>query len=186
MSEAEPTTTIDERYSTPGTPPTPWSSGRATLADDEVFWVVTMRPDGRPHATPLLAVWLDGAVVFTTGEGERKARNLEQQTACLLLSSDRSRRDGLAVAVEGHAVPIHDEDELARVADAYVAKYGEDWRYHVVDGDLAHEPESLRGEHPGRVLAFRLAPVDAFGFGTGDPYSQTRWSFGPPSTGTTS
>src|SRR3982751_1161709 len=100
MSEAEPATSIDERYSSPGAPATPWSEGRRTIAEGEVFWVVTVRPDGRPHATPLLAVWVDGAVVVTTGQDERKARNLEQQTACLLLTSDSSTGGGLAVSVE--------------------------------------------------------------------------------------
>lgn len=34
--------------------------------------------DGRPHVTPLLGVWQDGAVHFRTGLGEQKVRNLEQ------------------------------------------------------------------------------------------------------------
>ena len=74
--------------------------------------MVTVRPDGRPHATPLLAVWADGAVVFTTGPEERKARNLEHQAGCLLLTSDRSTGGGLAVAVEGRAEPVTDDTEL--------------------------------------------------------------------------
>ena len=178
MSEAEPETSIDERYSSPGAGATPWSSGREILERGEIFWVVTVRPDGRPHATPLLAVWVDGALVFTTGPDERKARNLEQQSGCLLLTGDGGTGGAVALAVEGHAEPVTGTVELARVVDAYVAKYGEAWRYDVADGALQHHVESARGDHPGRVLAFRLRPVTAFGFGTGDPYSQTRWAFG--------
>lgn len=35
-----------------------------------------MRADGRPHVTPLVAVWLDGAPHFSTGPAEQKAVNL--------------------------------------------------------------------------------------------------------------
>ena len=35
-----------------------------------------MRQDGRPHVTPLIAVWLEHALYFCTGPDERKARNL--------------------------------------------------------------------------------------------------------------
>lgn len=181
MSEPEPATSIDQRYSSPEAAATPWGRGRAILAEGEVFWVVTVRPDGRPHATPLLAVWVDGAVVFTTGPEERKARNLEHQAGCLLLTSDRSTGGGLAVAVEGRAEPVTDDTELTRVVDAFVAKYGEEWRYEVVDGGLRHPGEPAPGDPAGRVLAFRLRPVTAFGFGTRDPFSQTRWSFDSPS-----
>jgi hypothetical protein len=40
---------------------------------------MTVRPDGRPQVTPVVAVWLDGAVHFTTGPTERKAHNLAQK-----------------------------------------------------------------------------------------------------------
>ena len=38
----------------------------------------TVRADGRPHVTPLVAVWLDGALYFCTGEGEQKERNIRR------------------------------------------------------------------------------------------------------------
>ena len=42
----------------------------------ELFWITTVRPDGRPHITPLVAVWHDGALHFCTGGEEQKALNL--------------------------------------------------------------------------------------------------------------
>ena len=41
---------------------------------------------------------------------------------------------GLDVVVEGTTTQITDNAELQRIADAYVAKYGEVWRFTVGDG----------------------------------------------------
>ena len=32
-----------------------------------MFWLSTVRPDGRPHVTPVVAAWVEGAVWFSTG-----------------------------------------------------------------------------------------------------------------------
>ena len=40
-----------------------------------------VRRDGRPHVTPLPAMWLDGALHLCTGAHEEKARNLECEPA---------------------------------------------------------------------------------------------------------
>src|SRR3954447_16018455 len=120
MSPAEPVLALDARYSSPGMAPTPWSVGRRVLEDAEVFWLVTVRPDGRPHATPLLAVWHDDAMVVTTGPDERKAKNLEHRGCCLLLAGNSSMQAGLDIAVEGKARQVDDEAALRQIAEAYV------------------------------------------------------------------
>ena len=38
---------------------------------------------GRPHVTPLLAIWLDSALCFCTGASERKAKNLALNPHCI-------------------------------------------------------------------------------------------------------
>ncbi|MBO0852835.1 MAG: pyridoxamine 5'-phosphate oxidase family protein [Nocardia sp.] len=70
------TTTLDHRYSQPGATPTPWSTALATLEGAQLFWLTTIRAGGRPHITPLVAIWLDDAIYFATGEDEQKAHNL--------------------------------------------------------------------------------------------------------------
>lgn len=40
----------------------------------ELYWLTTVRPDGRPHVTPLIGVALDAAAHFCTGLREHKAR----------------------------------------------------------------------------------------------------------------
>ena len=62
----EPVAELDERFSDPGAKATPWAKAREVLETAQLSWVTTVRADGRPHVTPLVAVWLDDAVHFTT------------------------------------------------------------------------------------------------------------------------
>ena len=135
----------------------------------EIFWLTTVRPDGRPHVTPLLAVWLDRALYFSTGAEERKAKNLAANPRCILTTGCNAYRDGLDIVVEGEAVRVTDEALLRRLAERWVAKY--DWRFDVRDGAF------VDAEHGNVALVFEIAPVTAFGFGRGEAYSQTRWRF---------
>jgi nitroimidazol reductase NimA-like FMN-containing flavoprotein (pyridoxamine 5'-phosphate oxidase superfamily) len=47
------------------------------LVEAQLYWIVTVRADGRPHAVPLVGVWADGAFAFCTGAEEQKMRNLD-------------------------------------------------------------------------------------------------------------
>jgi nitroimidazol reductase NimA-like FMN-containing flavoprotein (pyridoxamine 5'-phosphate oxidase superfamily) len=62
--------------------PTIWRMARGELEDAQVYWLSTVRPDGRPHVTPLLGVWLHGSLYFCTGAAERKAKNLAHNPLC--------------------------------------------------------------------------------------------------------
>ena len=170
MSEREPLTELS-RFSSAHAVPTPWERARRELRDAELYWVSTVRPDGRPHVTPLLGVWLDGALYFCTGSEERKAKNLAQNPGCVL-TTGRNDLDGLDLVVEGEAVTVHDESERRSVADTSESKYGP--HFVAPDGTWAGLGDAIRG---GDVLLYRVVPSVAFGFGKGDPYSQTRWCF---------
>jgi general stress protein 26 len=165
----EPRADLDTRFSDPNATPTPWSDGRALLEGAKVYWLSTVRPDGRPHVTPIAAVWVDGALHFTTGKTERKAKNLERNTH-VAVTTGSNLLEGLDVVVEGDAVPVTDEARLQRLADSYISKYDELFVFRVRDGALWIEGS----EDPG--LAYELRPTKAFGFGKA-PYSQTRWRF---------
>src|SRR6266516_5286366 len=80
----DPVTDFDGRFSEPGAHPIPWADARRVLAEAEIFWLSTVRRDGRPHVTPLLALWQDGALHFSTGPEEQKARNLRHNRRCVL------------------------------------------------------------------------------------------------------
>ncbi|WP_331767569.1 pyridoxamine 5'-phosphate oxidase family protein [Embleya sp. NBC_00896] len=169
MSQNEPRTDLDARYSDPAAAATSWSEAVTRLATAQVYWLSTVRPEGRPHVTPLLGVWFDHALHFCTGAEERKARNLAANPNCVLTTGDNALHEGLDLVVEGAALPLTDHLRLGRLADAYQGKYGPDWHFEVRDG-------AFHGKDGNRAVVYRVAPTTVFGFGKG-VYSQTRWRF---------
>jgi hypothetical protein len=138
-----------------------------------LFWISTVRPDGRPHATPLIAVWDGGALHFATGAGERKAHNLGRNPEVVLTTGSTRCEQGYNLAVEGTAVRVCEEGRLREPAAAFEGKYGSAWRFGVRDGCFEHGL--------GRALVFAVAPRVVRGFGRFDgeePLGQTRWRFG--------
>ena len=126
-----------------------------------------MRADGRPHVTPLIGVFDDGAVHFCTGLGEQKARNLEHANHVAITTGTNTWAAGLDVVVEGAAERVSDHDTLQRLADAWEAKYGAFWHFDVVDGMFS------AGENPAAV--FRVEPSKVIAFAK-DPHGQTTYT----------
>jgi general stress protein 26 len=169
MTSRDPVAELDERFSDPAAQPTPWAKARTLLETSKAYWLSTVRPDGRPHVTTIAAVWVDGMLHFTTGQAERKAKNLEDNRQCVVTTGCNDL-EGLDVVVEGEAILVTEEARLQRLADAYVAKYDDLFVFHVRDGALWIDGSDDAG------LAFEVRPSKAFGFAKG-PYSQTRWRF---------
>jgi general stress protein 26 len=157
-----PVTTLDPRFSAPDVTATGWEQTRRALEDAELFWVTTVRADGRPHMTPLVAVWADDALHFCTGTGEQKAVNLRGNRHVILSTGSNSWDKGLDVVVEGDAVQVTDDDVLGRLAAAWAAKWDGRWQYQVRDGAFRHSD----GEEP--VLVFAVAPAKVLAFAKGD------------------
>ena len=95
---------------------TAWEDTRRVLETAELSWISTVRADGRPHVTPLVAVWLDGALCFCTGAGEQKAVNLRGNPHVVLTTGCSRWESGLDVVVEGEAVQVTDDERLRRLA----------------------------------------------------------------------
>lgn len=72
-----PKTALDTAFSERGAAATDWEQTRHVLENAELFWISTVRADGRPHVTPPVAVWLDDSIYFATGPQEQKAVNLK-------------------------------------------------------------------------------------------------------------
>ena len=165
---AVPTAEIDARFSDAEAGATPWPEVASTLEGAELYWLTTVRADGRPHVTPLIGVWHDGAVHFCTGPAEQKARNLETSRHVALTTGNNTWAQGLDVVVEGAAVRVVEGEALQRLADAYETKYGSRWHFEVGDGVFGH------GDHAAAV--FRIEPTKILAFAK-DPHSQTRYRF---------
>ena len=107
----EPITTLDTRHGVPRGGVTLWEETRRVLETAELFWLSTVRADGRPHVTPLVAVWHDGAIHFTATDTAQKTVNLRGNPH-VILTTGCNQKEGLTVVVEGDAVRITDQDAL--------------------------------------------------------------------------
>ena len=139
--------------------------------DRHTCWLITIDPDGRPHATGVGALWVDRAFWFETGERTRKARNLA-----------RDRRCSLAVALAGYDLVV--EGEAVRVADpAMVATMADQWRTGgwpcEVDasGSALTAPFSAPSAGPSPWFVYRLTVQGATAVATQQPGGATSWRF---------
>lgn len=162
---SEPVSTVDARYSMKGAPPVAWADAERTLAAAGTYWLSTVRTDGRPHVTPLIAMWHDGSLYFSTGLAEQKFKNLESNPHCILTTGTNRLDEGLDLVVEGEATRITDDSRLRALAQAWRRKYGDDWQ--------------LAGSSDDPDAVFEVAPTKAFGFrkgfGKDGQGNQTRW-----------
>src|SRR5438105_9872998 len=159
MSSPAPTPDLHTGFSAPGATPTPWEDVVGVLVAAELFWISTVRTNGRPHVTPLPAVWRDGALYFCTGPGEQKALNLRANDQCVLTTGDNRWKAGLDIVVEGRAEQVTDDALLRALAAMWKMKYDGDWQYHVRDGAFDHEP--------GGAHVFQVRPSKVLSFATG-------------------
>ena len=133
----------------------PWSWAQKRLERGWNYWLVTARPDGRPHMMPVWGLWWDGAFWFSTGEKTVKARNLAANPNCVVAPGDSEE----AVVLEGVAEWIPASDSLKPLWAAYKKKYKWD----------------MKG-----TGFFVVRPRAAFGLIEKDdlfPQTATRWKF---------
>ena len=162
-------TELDERFSDPGAAATSWGETRRALEEAQLAWISTVRADGRPHVTPLVAVWLDGALHFCTGPEEQKALNLQRNPRVALTTGCNSWDRGLDVVVEGEAERVTDAATLHELASAWARKWDGQWRFEAAEGGFRHDEGGI-----AHVFAVRPAKVLAFGKGG---FSHTRHLF---------
>ena len=175
MTERAPVEVTNlDRY---GSPAIPWSTARDLLVAgtphaDIPFFLGTTRPDGRPHAAGIGALWLDGDLYFTSGHGARKARNLAANPACTI----SARLEGIDLILEGTAVQVTDQPTLEAAAERFRAG---GWPAEVA-GDALTAPYSAPSAGPPPWYLYRFTFHTAFGVGmTGaGTAGATRWRFG--------
>ncbi len=132
----EPVTELDPRFSDGSATATGWAETLQVIEAAELFWISTVRADGRPHVTPLVAVWLDGAIHFCTGPSEQKAVNLRGNPHVTLTTGCNGWESGLDVVIEGDAVRVTNHEMLERLAEAWTTKWDGSWQYGVRDGSF--------------------------------------------------
>jgi hypothetical protein len=135
----------------------PWSHVSERMANARSYWICTVGPDDRPHATPVDGVWLDDQLYFGGSPETRRNRNLAANAAVYVHLD--SGADVVILHGDAHLrTPNH---PLAiRLSTASTEKYG-----------YAPKPEDYvaGGVHvfrPQTVFAWKQFPQDA-----------TRWHF---------
>jgi nitroimidazol reductase NimA-like FMN-containing flavoprotein (pyridoxamine 5'-phosphate oxidase superfamily) len=168
---------IDRRYGEPSASAPPWEDIERLLTDAQLYWIITVRADGRPHAVPLVGVWHDGAFAFCTGSEEQKQRNLDVNPRVAVTTGSTGANgwdSGRDVVLEGTAVRVTTADELEALADAWYAKYGEDWKYEVRGREFV-ELSLTGGATAGAAGVYRVRPEKVIVFG--GPHGQTSYRF---------
>jgi general stress protein 26 len=166
---SQPSAELDARFSDPETTATPWAHAREILESAQLSWITTVRADGRPHVTPLVTVWLDDTLYFTTGATEQKGHNLFGNPHVVVTTGCNRWDDGTDVVVEGDAVRVTDRAHLERLSGAWYDKWdGKSWTFEVGDGVFRHEV--------GEALVYAVTPTKVLAFGKG-PFTHTRYRF---------
>jgi uncharacterized pyridoxamine 5'-phosphate oxidase family protein len=168
---SEPVTTFDDTYSDPDAVAVTWEETRQVLETAELFWVATVRADGRPHATPVVAVWAEDAIWFSTGADEQKFANISSNSHVVLITGCNGWESGLDVIVEGEAFHVTDDVVLRRIARAFETKWDGRWQFNVRDGGFRGDDGS------GGAEVFSVTPVKVFGHAKGDPFGATAHRF---------
>lgn len=157
-----------------GNPELPWSRAADQLRGDALrthpAFISIVRPDGRPHAIRVGAIWVDGDLYFVSHEQSRKARNLAANPAAVFTVGI----DGIDLSLEGTATRVTDPATLEKVTERYREDNG--WPVEV-SGDQVTAPYNAPSAGPAPWNLYRFVFYTAIGGATAEPYGATRWDF---------
>jgi len=138
-----------------------WSWAEVRLTRALNYWVASVTATGAPHVRPVWGVWLDQQFYFSSGSRIRRNVLARSRVSVNLESGDE------CVIVQGLASELHEAGAVARVTEAYNAKYN--WNVEPKAGEFF--------EVKPRVVFGWLC--DGSGLDGGALFSQTatRWLF---------
>ncbi len=141
----------------------PWTWAERRLKNSHNYWITTVKPDGSPHTMVVWGLWQDGRLLFSTGSKSRKARNLVQDTRCIVCNELAHE----AIIVEGTA-EIADVASRRRFLAAYRRKYNFDMKG--MEREILSMKEPVFAVRPGVVFGLWEKHFSA---------KATRWKFAP-------
>jgi len=165
-------TRLDPRYSDPAATATSWEETERALARAQIFRLTTVRADGRPHMTPVVAVWGAGGVHFHTGAEEQKYLNLQANQHVILSTGGDDWDRGLDVVVEGRAVPVTDQAALEGLVGLWADKWDGRWKLAAGADGALHDADLGFTSH-----LFTVVPTKIFAHAKGDPFGATTHRF---------
>ncbi|GEK19854.1 pyridoxamine 5'-phosphate oxidase family protein [Cellulomonas xylanilytica] len=176
MSDTGPRGVIDPRYGDASATAPPWTEIERRLTEAQLYWIVSVRVDGRPHTVPLVGVWHDGSFAFCTGPREQKVRNLDADPHVAVTTGSTGAGgwdSGVELVVEGTAARVTDRGALQSLADAWYAKYGDDWAFDVREDRFVERGDTGGGSDGAWV--YRVEPTTVLAFG--GSHGQTAYRF---------
>ena len=174
---------LDERYSDPAATAITWPVVTDLLGNMELVWLTSVRPDGRPHATPVVAAWHHDTVYFTTARREQKARNMSTNPHVLVTVGANGWNHGIDVIIEGRAHLVDDLSEAREATSAFATKWDGRWTWDVRRTDAGVRLVPTPDAEDADIVMYAVSPETAYAHAK-DPYSQTTFSFddGPART----
>jgi Pyridoxamine 5'-phosphate oxidase len=144
---------LDAQTGPPGAA-VPWDTVVGWLREARNYWLCTARRDGRVHVKPVWALWMDGAVVFSTSPDSMSARHLRRDPRATM------HTEGVHVAiVEGTA------EWLREPPSGFVAAYEDKYDWSMDPSDPDTPLAALRAQV---VLSWDEADLGG---------TMTRWTF---------
>lgn len=98
---------------------TTWEEIACRLEDARNYWLVTVGPQGAPHAAPVWGVLHDGSLHCFSTRASQKAKNLARDDRALVHLEDGNR----AVIVHGRLVDIGSPAASPDLVEAFAQKY---------------------------------------------------------------
>jgi hypothetical protein len=153
----------------------PWSRAKDVLDSIDpaamITWFLgTTGTSGRPHAAGVGAMWRDGGLYFTSGDGTKKSKDL----AANRFASMSVSLENIDLVFEGPVERVTDRQTLEAVAGVYSSG---GWPA-TVDGDAITAPFSAPSAGPAPWRLYRLAFDNVTAVASADPHGATRWRFG--------
>ena len=118
-----------------------WLAVRGQLQEARYYWIVTVRPNGRPHVGPVWGVWLEDALYWGMSPETVMARNVARHPRAL--AHLESAAD--VVIVEGTVECPSMPTLPGGLVEAYEVKY--DWRQEASDPGMPYyalRPKTVR------------------------------------------
>jgi hypothetical protein len=141
-----------------------WTWAAKQLAKSRQYWIITVRPNARPHAMPVWGLWLDDVFYFSTGAETRKAKNLASNPNCIVATEDAAE----AIILEGKATRVRDASLIRKFLPLYGRKYK--WDISSMKDDLNSFKEPVFAVHPTVVFGQIEKTFSK---------TATRWTFRP-------
>ena len=66
----------------------PWAWAEHRLVNSSAYWIGTVRPDGRPHSSPVWGVWFDDTFWCSFDQTSIKARNIAKNPSVVVTNDD--------------------------------------------------------------------------------------------------